>query len=513
MRPCFLLEPLEPRIILSAGFIAADGIPGGAIKLDLGQEPNMPIFAILPGGKILAADSLYDDDPACSEIPDGYQIRDYFFRFNPDGSRDPSFGENGLVSFCSSDTYDQLLPMPDGKFLAMSDEGGIFRFSAAGQPDKTFRTVVPDLPIPRFEMYDFEHIGIGQDGQIFSGGQSWDSHDDVSYLGFLSFRPDGTLNRSFGDHGALAAKYSVPFDWGARFVIQRDGKILIGTGDHKDGKGQMPGTLLRFNPDGTPDESFAQGGQFRFGARENIGSVLLQPDGKILLVLSHGDYRANAPDLTLLRLNSDGTLDESFGIDGRSRSWWHGNNYWYNTLLQSDGKIIVADEFEGIVVRFTSSGQLDPTFGFGGAIRLSSVEDDSDFAVDAVFLRPNGHLLLVTQKQKQLAHLWSYSEHLVDITTDPTRPTELISSDGEILLRAITPVLKSPQDDQSSDPPEESGSGSDPDSDSPPTVDPGDNAALENADDPAVQDSSDDLLDEDSTAPFQGDPGTEPWLD
>ena len=146
------------------------------------------------------------------------------------------------------------------------------------------------------------------------------------------------------------------FGWASGLAIQPDGKILVDTGDHADIYGHKSGILLRFNPDGTPDESFASQGQFRFDSQEFGGPILLQPDGKLIQVLEKGDYaRPHSPDLTLLRLNSDGSVDKSFGLDGRSSSRWHGQSYWDKFFIQPDGKIL-AIENDGIVARFTSTG-------------------------------------------------------------------------------------------------------------------------------------------------------------
>src|SRR5215216_2751785 len=101
MRLCFYLEPLEPRITLSAGFIATDGIPGGAVKLDLGQEQYWNAFVFQPNGKILASDSAYSRTGyECSDNlrPQEDHSRTFFVRFKPDGSRDSDFGDEGIVN-------------------------------------------------------------------------------------------------------------------------------------------------------------------------------------------------------------------------------------------------------------------------------------------------------------------------------------------------------------------------------------------------------------------------------
>src|SRR5882724_7128630 len=122
MRLCFFLEPLEPRISLNAGFIAADGIPGGAATLDLGHSPNNSSFAFQSDGSIIVADN---------EFVDGCSDCGYIVRFNADGSRDLTFGDKGVARIPDYDDIDNLLSKPDGKFLVFS-WSGIFQFDAHG---------------------------------------------------------------------------------------------------------------------------------------------------------------------------------------------------------------------------------------------------------------------------------------------------------------------------------------------------------------------------------------------
>src|SRR5262245_33170375 len=77
----------------------------------------------------------------------------------------------------------------------------------------------------------------------------------------------------------------------------------------------------------------------RTGALDRAGSIALQPDGKIL-VGGGTNFRAEAPeDLSLVRYNPDGSLDPSFG-NGGIASVRNGGNA-ISVLVQADGKIVV----------------------------------------------------------------------------------------------------------------------------------------------------------------------------
>jgi uncharacterized delta-60 repeat protein len=262
------------------------------------------------------------------------------------------------------------------------------------------------------------------------------------------------------------------FGWASGLAIQPDGKILVDTGDHADIYSRKSGILLRFNPDGTPDETFASHGQLRFDSQEFGGSILLQPDGKIIQVLAKGDYaRPGSPDLTLLRLNSDGSVDRSFGVDGRSRSSWLGHNSWDKFFIQPDGNIL-AIENDGIVARFTTTGVLDPTFGFGGSMILAPADARLAFTVDDASLRPDGDLLLLLQQDNCWGDCDEFSEYLADIATDSTQPSQVSSADGSLIVQPFAPESVTMPHFDSFDALAASNSDSPPDSnsDSPPDV-------------------------------------------
>jgi uncharacterized delta-60 repeat protein len=203
----------------------------------------------------------------------------------------------------------------------------------------------------------------------------------------------GSLDPSFGKRGQAAAT----IDEGSRgdsVALQPDGKIVVaGTSD------SAGPSLARFKPNGKLDPSFGSGGivstplgssvDFRF-------EVAVQPDGKILVAGT--DWGFSEPEFALLRYNSDGSLDNTFGSGGIATEslggfWEYGDSI----ALQSDGKILVGGvwtpggEAEGgfVILRFTSDGSLDDTFGIGGAVTMPFGGWDTSLAV-----QPDGKILL-----------------------------------------------------------------------------------------------------------------------
>jgi uncharacterized delta-60 repeat protein len=164
-------------------------------------------------------------------------------------------------------------------------------------------------------------------------------------------------------------------------AIQNDGKIVVG-GLTKNGA-----ALLRLNTDGTLDSSFGNGGIVNntFGTTDGIVvGIAIQPDGKIL---------AFAPGFTgggVGRFNTDGRVDTTFGSGGFafSRSLDSGPAVRSAFALQADGKILVTGS--GLIGRYTSEGQPDTTFGSSGVAPLNNA------AATAIALQLDGKILVAT---------------------------------------------------------------------------------------------------------------------
>lgn len=116
-------------------------------------------------------------------------------------------------------------------------------------------------------------------------------------------------------------------------------------------------------------------------------SIILQPDGKIIVggesfqtaigyPGSPGDESyGTRGSFTSVRLNSDGSLDNSFGQDGIAlvpASLDPEDEAYYVMAVQADGKVLSAQPGLGglKVERFNLDGTLDTSFGKGGAAAL-----------------------------------------------------------------------------------------------------------------------------------------------
>lgn len=168
-------------------------------------------------------------------------------------------------------------------------------------------------------------------------------------------------------------------------VLQPDGKILVG-GGFSNFNGVSQKGLIRLNSDGSIDNSFNIG----TGFNSNVECIVIQPDGKIL---AGGDFSTfnGLTNRGLVRLNSNGSLDTSF-----TTSFNAGVS---SIALQSDGKIIAGGGFNAYnlvsqpgLIRLNTNGTKDTSFNIG-TTGFSSTTGNSGYP-QSVVLQTNGKILI-----------------------------------------------------------------------------------------------------------------------
>ncbi len=240
------------------------------------------------------------------------------------GTLDPSFGTGGLVTTdVGSGTYDDayaVLLQPDGKIIAAGTSG----------------------------------------------------YEDAQDLAVVRYMPDGTLDPEFGTDGKTTVSVAYGNDIATCLALQADGKIIVGGYSYLV---DISFVLTRLNADGTLDTGFGANGLVNTAIDGNtsIGKGLaVQADGKILF--AGGGFGGFA----LVRYDSDGTLDASFGTDGLALCPFAGSSAQANAIaVQSDGLIVLAGYASSkggdsiAVARFDTAGVLDPAFGTDGKVQAA----------------------------------------------------------------------------------------------------------------------------------------------
>src|SRR6266568_5811537 len=337
------------------------------------------------------------------------------------GDLDPTFGTGGQVTTDfnrSTDIANAVALQPDGKLVVVGqtykhndytgEDFAVARYNTDGTLDATFgvngkvRTDFPGLAAVA------SSVVIQPDGKIVVAGGAFPNFTFLGDFKVVRYNSNGSLDTSFGDGGIVTTIFpegSYAFD----VALQADGKIIAaGTVFVDFIPGEPSNTdfaLARYNPDGTPDAAFGNGGQVStdfVGMEDDAFSVLIQSDGKIVAVGS-----ANSPatyyDFAAVRYLSNGTIDTAFGVAGKVQTDFGDHNFdrARSAALQSDGKIVAAgfaiSQNGGVqnfaVARYTSSGILDTTFSGDGKTQIDF--GDCCQSANKVLLQSDGKIVTV----------------------------------------------------------------------------------------------------------------------
>ncbi len=269
-----------------------------------------------------------------------------------------------------------LAEQADGSIIAAasaeSDTGEdilVFRVRADGTPDPAFGgDGVAVLSIDEYNLATT--LALQDDGRIIVAVEFY-TESDGPFFRLVRLLPDGSLDPDFGVAGVASHPGTADFWKLNGIIIEADGDI-IGIGASDDASL----ALLRFDPEGQPDLTFGSGGvashepaAFSFQPED----VALQPDGK-LLIMGNGQIDGFVGwDFMVVRLNADGTPDTSFGNAGLVASHVTFRDFARSLVLQPDGKIVLVGDTgphwsnrTATVMRYQSNGQLDTGFGSGG---------------------------------------------------------------------------------------------------------------------------------------------------
>jgi uncharacterized delta-60 repeat protein len=358
---CFLFSI---SVNAQPGNLDSDFDSDGKLTVDFDLQNDQAFaVAVQPDGKIIVAGYARiagDDDFAMA-------------RFNTDGTYDATFGTGGKVTTSFSANDEQafaLLLQPDGNIiLAGNTYNGTYdfamaRYTSTGALDNTFSN-------DGILYTDFENsadvcktAALQPDGKIILAGEKF-GQAGIEF-GLIRYNSDGTLDNTFGTGGKVTTSFGInPIAATiSSIAVQPDGKIIAGGQTLVNGTGENNFfALTRYNADGTLDNTFSVDGKVTTdlanGDLSRIHSITLQPDGYIVAA---GTARiSNNYYIALARYRTDGTLDTGFDGDGKLTSDVFSTIGQINAvLIQSDGKIIAA----GQVV-------LNGTQGFG-IVRLNA---------------------------------------------------------------------------------------------------------------------------------------------
>ncbi len=188
------------------------------------------------------------------------------------------------------------------------------------------------------------------------------------------YRADGSVDRDFGSGGAI-----VRIESAFTFATDSQGRILV-VSSFEDPAAKV--TLERFKPNGGVDRSFGAGGtrevKIPSSRMGSIRSLLVQPDGKLLLIGSGFNAKTEGVQIGATRLLPNGAVDRGYGNGGCASVTLPQTSpdQGSNPVATLDGEDLVlatvSAKYSGepsfFAVRFDPAGNLDPGFGSGGVV-------------------------------------------------------------------------------------------------------------------------------------------------
>ncbi|HEX4823961.1 MAG TPA: immunoglobulin domain-containing protein [Candidatus Polarisedimenticolaceae bacterium] len=312
-------------------------------------------------------------------------------RLDVDGNLDKTFanGMTGAVEFAAS--IEAAALQADGKivvggyFASMNGvpRYGIARLNADGSVDTTFQNGMSGTD------YAVYAVALQPDGKILIGGAftlvNGEARGRVARL-----NADGSLDESFVD--PMVGPGSLGSVWD--LVLMSDGRVVIG-GSFERVENANTKYVARLNPDGHRDITFLISIP---NFQRSFSDLAVQPDGRIVVVGRNSADSGMGDDIEqVFRLTTSGTLDAGFQ---KSTLGWTDSQFYgyarraYSIVLQPDGKIVIGGQFpvwnnstpRGNIVRLNGDGSLDTSF----ADTMPGVNGK----VDAMAVLPDGRLLL-----------------------------------------------------------------------------------------------------------------------
>ena len=306
-------------------------------------------------------------------------------------------------------------------------------------------------------------IALESDGKIIIGG-NFNLFNNYAKGNIARLNADGSVDQSF------IANFDNPNYNDINIIkIQPNGKILIG-GYFSKFNGKIKKNFVRINQDGSIDPTFNSDAGFD----NAVNSIALQDDGKILVGGAFNNF-SNFPINHIVRLNSDGTIDNSF--DPGSGPGPGASVSVLAIAIQNDGKIIIGGEFNtynGVytqkLVRLNTDGSLDNSFlnAAEGDIKTIAIQKNGKILIGGDFLGYNGMNInffarLNSDGNIDTSFLGGVDLTVRDIKIQPDSKIVIGGNftyyNGGFVRRGIARILQDGNLDQSFDPAESIGFG------------------------------------------------------
>ena len=280
--------------------------------------------------------------------------------------------------------------------VALSLSASLTAFAQPGSIDLTFSSDGMAMTNLGSDFDEGNAVAIQPDGKILVAGRFFSPGVDFYHdYALVRYNVDGSLDASFGVGGVVTTDFGNSDDYPYSIAIQTDGKILV------CGSSNQYYSLARYNIDGNLDSNFGVNGIITDPSLYGTAtSISIQSDDKIVVVgVIYLPPPASYQNCCIVRYNTDGSFDTSFGTGGIITNGLGSGDGGYSAAIQNDGKIVVAGwRWESTLLedfslfRYNDDGSMDNTFGTNGNV-------STDFGLTAdkatsVAIQSNGKIVV-----------------------------------------------------------------------------------------------------------------------
>ncbi len=323
-------------------------------------------------------------------------------RYTSAGALDTSFGSGGktatLTPGQSADTATSVLQDSSGRLVAGGYAGdtsnydfALVRYTSAGALDTSFGGGTGRVTTALGTGSDFGQALIeDSSGRLLLGGYSISGNQFDFAL--ARYTAAGDLDTSFGGDGKVVTAVGSSSDVG--FALLEDSSSRLVLAGYSLISSNYDFSLVRYTTAGDLDTSFGGGDGIVItpvGASHDFAAAMIE-DGSDRLVVVGRTYNVSNYDFALVRYTVDGDLDTSFGGgDGIvTTAIGAGDDLAQKVIEDSSGRLVVAgytrngSNYEVVLARYTSAGELDTSFGGGDGIVTTATGSGSDIAMSLI---------------------------------------------------------------------------------------------------------------------------------
>jgi uncharacterized delta-60 repeat protein len=384
---------------------------GGKVVTQTGFDDKVKAIAVQTDGKIVVAGRR-------ETTQDGLLAR-----YQADGSLDADFGVGGFVTDAAhgghSTYFNAVAIQVDGKIVAAGyfiESGGctgarawVVRYNTDGTRDTTFGGGDGEI---EFFIYcspdgtsSYTHLNglaIQSNGKIVIAGSSKNASGNFDFAA-VRLNSNGSFDTTFNTDGLATFPIGSGSDEAYAVAVNpTSGKIaLAGYGNSTTFNDFA---LVVLTSGGLLDLTFAHTGKVmtNTGGDDAANAVTFQADGKIIAA-GRQSNGSNGTDFSLARFNTNGSLDASFGVGGKTVTAFSGyTDASFGIALQTNGKAIAAGygadnnnlgtSYNFSLARYNTNGLLDTTFS-GDGKQMTDFNVNADIA-SAVVIQADGKIVV-----------------------------------------------------------------------------------------------------------------------